>query len=280
MQNILKRDKSVNYKSIKYNKLKNDLEGTCRWSDSDESTVSSSEPHNRFELKNKRRQSEPLSEYISYEVKPDESLRSIALRYGCSVSAIKRINNLISDHEFYALRVIKLPIKKYGILSDVLVHQINSQSQTDETTECKIKDREEDRYGTNSRNGSNGSLTVNIGISQHLSHTDSDSAFKFLTHMDEDLKKIRQSTKTVIESSDIDILNQIQILRDCDNSNMSQSLPTQKRSAFFTCDESDYGINWFNLLILAFVLCFLVPIIYVVYISESHNNTVSNHHIH
>lgn len=270
MKKILSREK-YDYKNVKYNRLETDFEDCCHLSDSDEL---SSEPRNGFELKNRQNaghdKSHSLVEYINYEVKPDESLRTIALRYGCSVSTIKRINHLMSDHEFYALRNIKLPVKKFGILSDVLVHQINSQSQADGVPEGEGE--EERLRSSQETTPSNGSLTVNIGISQHLSHTDTESAFRFLTHLDEDLKKIRQSTESVIESSNIDNLNAIQnpIPRDC-----YDSVPPEKSSAFFTCDESDYGINWFNLLILAFVLCFLVPIFYVIYISEhtSHNST-------
>jgi LysM repeat protein len=215
-----------------------------------------------------------LIDFINYEIKESDSLQSIALRYGCSVSKIKQINHLMTDQEFYGLRVVKLPIKKFGILSDVLVHQVNNSSHLDSDhnssnlIDIHFNDSDFQKPRTNS-------LTVNIGISQHLNGTNSEDAFKFLNHMDEDLKKIRESTKTVIESSNVKNLVE-NTVRESDYSILGST--KLKNSAFFSCDESDYGINWFNLLLLAFVVLILVPFIYVLYISESHNNTISNVH--
>jgi LysM repeat protein len=218
--------------------------------------------------------SDSLIDYINYQIKESDSLQSIALRYGCSVSKIKQINHLMTDQEFYGLRVVKLPVKKFGILSDVLVHQVNNSSQLDSDhnssnlIDIDFNELDLQKPRTNS-------LTVNIGISQHLNRTNSEDAFKFLNHMDEDLKKIRESTKTVIESSNVKNLVESTV-RESDYSIFEST--KLKNSAFFSCDESDYGINWFNLLLLAFVLLILVPFIYVLYISESHNNTISNVH--
>jgi hypothetical protein len=218
--------------------------------------------------------SDSLIDYINYQICESDSLQSIALRYGCSVSKIKQINHLMTDQEFYGLRVVKLPVKKFGILSDVLVHQVNNSSQLDSDhnssnlIDIDFNESDLQKPRTNS-------LTVNIGISQHLNRTNSEDAFKFLNHMDEDLKKIRESTKTVIESSNVKNLVE-NTVRESDYSIVEST--KLKNSAFFSCDESDYGINWFNLLLLAFVVLILVPFVYVLYISESHNNTISNVH--
>jgi len=189
-----------------------------------------------------------LIDYIDYEIQPNDTLASIALRYHCSVAKIKQINHMISEQDFYGLRVIKVPINKYGVLTDIFKHQQNTKTQ----------------------------LTVNIGISQHMSNSNSEDAFKFLRDMDNDLKAIRESTKSVIETSNVDsFLNKV---NDNSGYRTAQQNTCYKTSAFFSCDESDYGINWYKLLILAFVLCFLVPIIYVIYLNQSNDHLHTHNH--
>jgi len=207
----------------------------------------------------------PVGYQQSYSASSDDKsqvVSSTIRQISTNVSQIKQMNHLMSDQEFYGLRVLKLPAKKYGILSDVLVHQINSQ-------QCHPSLAD------------NTPLTVNIGISQHLSHTSADNGLKFLSHMDEDLRRLRQSTETVIQRSAIDNLEQ-KLSASCDANEVQvvDGKQSVNRSAFLSCDESDYGINWCNLLLLAFVLCFISPIVYVIYISESNHNHNTTDSVH
>src|SRR5882757_3260295 len=112
MKSVIKKDIN-DYKSVKYKKLYDFEDNSCDESDNQSLNEYS---RNEFKLKNRqhlktRNENQSLIEYINYEIKPNETLLAIALRYGCSVAAIKRINHLITDHEFYGLRVIKLPVK-------------------------------------------------------------------------------------------------------------------------------------------------------------------------
>nr|KAG5706571.1 hypothetical protein BaRGS_028742 [Batillaria attramentaria] len=45
--------------------------------------------------------------YFEKEIGDGDTLQSIALKYSCPVSELKRINNLIKDQDFFALRVLK-----------------------------------------------------------------------------------------------------------------------------------------------------------------------------
>lgn len=72
--------------------------------------------------------SEPIVEFTYYDIQPGDSLHSICLRYACSVNQVKRLNNLITDQEFYGLRKIKLPLGRLGLLEDVLKQQITKDS--------------------------------------------------------------------------------------------------------------------------------------------------------
>ncbi|NP_001087174.1 lysM and putative peptidoglycan-binding domain-containing protein 4 isoform X2 [Xenopus laevis] len=48
----------------------------------------------------------------------DDNLNKLALQYGCKVSDIKRVNNLITDQDIYALKTIKIPVKVHGLLTE------------------------------------------------------------------------------------------------------------------------------------------------------------------
>lgn len=65
-------------------------------------------------------------EYTLYDIKPEDSLQSICLKYACPLNQVKRLNGLMTDQEFYGLRRIKLPLGKLGLLEDMLKSQQNN----------------------------------------------------------------------------------------------------------------------------------------------------------
>ncbi|RCN50721.1 LysM domain protein [Ancylostoma caninum] len=49
---------------------------------------------------------------IERKVKAGDTLNKIAIQYSVNVSDIKRVNNLVSDQDFVALTVVKIPISR------------------------------------------------------------------------------------------------------------------------------------------------------------------------
>lgn len=64
--------------------------------------------------------SEPVVEFTHYDIQPGDSLQSICLRFACPLNQVKRFNGLMNDQDFHALRTIKLPLGKFGLLDDYL----------------------------------------------------------------------------------------------------------------------------------------------------------------
>uniref|UniRef100_A0A8C4RF57 LysM domain containing 3 n=1 Tax=Eptatretus burgeri TaxID=7764 RepID=A0A8C4RF57_EPTBU len=58
--------------------------------------------------------------YLDTAVQDGDTLVSFALHYGCTVAEIKRANNLISEQDFYALRTLKIPVPRYGVMTELL----------------------------------------------------------------------------------------------------------------------------------------------------------------
>ncbi|ETN80154.1 LysM domain protein [Necator americanus] len=49
---------------------------------------------------------------IERKVKTGDTLNKIAIQYSVNVSDIKRVNNLVSDQDFVALTVVKIPVSR------------------------------------------------------------------------------------------------------------------------------------------------------------------------
>jgi LysM repeat protein len=54
------------------------------------------------------------------EVQPGETLASLSLKYNVPLAELKRVNNLISGNEFFALKRIKIPVKPDSLLTEIL----------------------------------------------------------------------------------------------------------------------------------------------------------------
>jgi len=64
------------------------------------------------------------------EVREGETLASIALRFHCTVSDLKRINKIDKEFEIYARKTVKVPITPHNVLLDTLptVHKSGNSS--------------------------------------------------------------------------------------------------------------------------------------------------------
>lgn len=61
-----------------------------------------------------------LENSVEYSLKPGDTLQNLSVRFACPIASIKRLNNIISDQEFYGLSSIKLPVGKLGVIQETL----------------------------------------------------------------------------------------------------------------------------------------------------------------
>ena len=73
----------------------------------------------------------PLDQCVEAEVQPGETLASISLKYNIPVSELKRVNNIVSESHFYALKRIKIPVKAASLLTELLpaVHEAKGEAK-------------------------------------------------------------------------------------------------------------------------------------------------------
>ena len=60
-----------------------------------------------------RRQPDPT---IQCDIQPADTLLSLSLKYNVPIAELKRVNNILTDQGFYALKRIKIPVRPYSLL--------------------------------------------------------------------------------------------------------------------------------------------------------------------
>lgn len=91
--------------------------------------------------------------YIDYLLMKDDTLLSLSMKFGVSISDLKRLNVLQNDRDIYALKTLKIPIKQNSIhseryagqlkYSDTSVTRLNSNDRFDFEIENEAKSDDE-----------------------------------------------------------------------------------------------------------------------------------------
>lgn len=258
-------------------------------------------------------------ELIEYCIKPNDSLLSISISCNCSVEELKRVNKLINDQEFYGLRYIKIPVRKYGLLSEVLIHQLNQTNKP-----ISIKEIKDTLINSDSINSTNQSYPSNLSHNSSANllnldnqqplinfndHTEPNSS---TNHQSSDLNQATSSKSSSTNSLIVNVglkktfdfdrstgdLNKFLESLDSDLEKMRNKL-NNKRSSIIDplsnedlyilgsseherneCDGAQCGLTWKSVFFIAILVCIIIPIIYfVIYIEEKNLNHHLDHHL-
>jgi len=59
---------------------------------------------------------QPPDTTIQCDIQPKDTLLSLSLKYNVPIAELKRVNNILTDQGFYALKRIKIPVRPYSLL--------------------------------------------------------------------------------------------------------------------------------------------------------------------
>lgn len=251
-------------------------------------------------------------DYIIYNIQPGDTLHNLSVKYSCPVASIKRLNNLWTDQEFYGLTRIKLPVGKLRLLADLiggdnLRHP--NQQQPDQLSYPNSILTPTTSATTNTRNQlhaqAQGQYEIANRVHQqqediydHPSTSDiktSDSLFK---DFDLNIEQARTAALSYDENaSDImqtlaqggNIVGDDTDMTSSDFINLKDPNRTARREAeMLLNDMCDTDLSYNCLLLFIFIVCFICPIGYVIYLEEMsesrgqvpHHNVYPNGHQH
>uniref|UniRef100_G3UA08 LysM and putative peptidoglycan-binding domain-containing protein 3 n=1 Tax=Loxodonta africana TaxID=9785 RepID=G3UA08_LOXAF len=195
---------------------------------------------------------------LTKDIQEGDTLNAIALQYCCTVADIKRVNNLISDQDFFALRSIKIPVKKFSSLTETLYPPKARQASRPSSVPCAPEQQE--------------LVPANDSLSS------SESA-GFLKEVDRDIEQIVKCTDTKRENLNevVSALTAQQIRFDPDNKN------TQRKDPYY---GADWGIGWWTAVVIMLIVGIITPVFYLLYyeilakVDVSHHSTVDSSHLH
>ncbi|XP_004678197.1 PREDICTED: lysM and putative peptidoglycan-binding domain-containing protein 3 [Condylura cristata] len=196
---------------------------------------------------------------LTKDIKEGDTLNAIALQYCCTVADIKRVNNLISDQDFFALRSIRIPVKKFSSLTETLYPPKGRQTSRPSSVQYVPEQQE--------------ILSTNDSLSS------SESAGNFLKEVDRDIEQIVKCTDTKKENLNevVSALTSQQIRFEPDNKNIPRKDPYY---------GADWGIGWWTAVVIMLIVGIITPVFYLLYyeilakVDVSHHSTVDSSHLH
>uniref|UniRef100_A0A6B2F637 LysM and putative peptidoglycan-binding domain-containing protein 3 n=1 Tax=Bothriechis nubestris TaxID=1766655 RepID=A0A6B2F637_9SAUR len=191
--------------------------------------------------------------FITKDIQEGDTLNALALQYSCSVADIKRVNNLITDQDFFALRTIKIPVKKFSLLTE---------------THCFPKNRQNSRSASSSYSAefSDSSLAPELFSS-------TETAGNFLKEVDRDIEQIVKCNATKREN-----LNEVVSALSTQQLNFEpDGKPIRQKDPYY---GADWGIGWWTAVVIMVVVGIITPVFYLLYyevlvkVDVSHHSTV------
>ena len=205
--------------------------------------------------------------FIDLPIEKTDTLQGLSLKYGCTVSQIKRLNNLAVDRDLYALNTCKIPIKEYSVQSTLYEKDLQRVRINDlfwlNNKKLAGNDLQTDVYATSDSDETANTTTVvvdgddddkkplledNIPTSKNAKALTRE-ALLFFKNIDKDLETIRASTnqqKIMLETT---VLN--------DGSDMlDHAQNIQPDSSLCNCKE---------VTIIGFIVLIVIPLVIFVY---------------
>ncbi|XP_062404264.1 lysM and putative peptidoglycan-binding domain-containing protein 4 [Sardina pilchardus] len=204
-------------------------------SEDDEFNVMELRPRGRD---SEERERERVGELLLLErdISQGDNLNKLALQYGCKVADIKRVNNLIQDQDLYALKSIKIPVKKHGIL-------------TETNSELREPEPGPSTQSTASVLTCDTPTECPPGRPQVQEYTD------FLKEVDNDIERLIQTTEEEFL---------------VDQEDPRRWGPRGQRLGSY---GADWGIQWWNAVVAMLLIGIVLPIFYVVYFKTQDSGT-------
>ncbi|XP_010136341.1 PREDICTED: lysM and putative peptidoglycan-binding domain-containing protein 3, partial [Buceros rhinoceros silvestris] len=192
---------------------------------------------------------------LTRDIQEGDTLNAIALQYCCSVADIKRVNNLINDQDFFALRSVKIPVKKFSVLTE---------------THLSPKGRPVLRPALCSPEAQEASSSDKFSANE--------TAGNFLKEVDRDIEEIVKCNDTKREN-----------LNEVVSALAAQQVCFETDGKTKKCKDpyygADWGIGWWTAVVIMLIIGIVTPVFYLLYYEVlvkadvSHHSTMESSHL-
>lgn len=223
----MKRSSPYIRNQIEQMPIYNRAHGQGRWSGSDDIALST---HKKQQI------------FLEKEIKPEDTLQSVALEFNVSVAELKRINNIHKENEIYARTVIKVPSNPLSLLLEK--EYFPESSINSDVPAEPIQDTSDSIIET--INNSNVNPRIHDESPQEEEHHQNKHSYLPLKTDEED--ESVSLLNTTIEPGTNDVI---------------------------TCNGADWGISWPILIFLTIVVGVGGPVLYIFWVILSKNEKPS-----
>lgn len=198
--------------------------------------------------------------YLVRDVQEGDTLNSIALQYHCTVADIKRANSLLKEQDFFALRSVKIPVKRFSIL-----------------TETHISAPAPSAYSPGARHQSQASPSTSLPLESSTdSSSSTDSVEGFLLEKDKDIERLVKSTNPSQSGlnqvvSSLSLHQQQPLLAEVEYK------PAQRKDPYY---GADWGMRWWTAVAIMLFVGIITPVFYLLYYEVLVKADVSHHGNH
>ncbi|KAJ8414917.1 hypothetical protein AAFF_G00024400 [Aldrovandia affinis] len=185
--------------------------------------------------------------YVVRDIKEGDTLNGISLQYFCPVADIKRANNLLTEQDFFALRSIKIPVRRFSVLAES--HRAAGFQQ-----------------GIPETQPSGGASAAEPSCS-----SSTDSAGSFLQEKDRDIELLVKSADPS-KGGLSEVVSSLNILQH--HSGDTERRPAVRKDPYY---GADWGMRWWTAVAIMLVVGIVTPVFYLLYYEVLMKADVSHH---
>lgn len=193
--------------------------------------------------------------YLTRDIQEGDTLNSIALQYHCSVADIKRANNLLTEQDFFALRSVKIPVRRFSVLTET--HTTGPHTSASPSGGRRLPQIS--------------SITSPSESSTDSSASSTDSVEGFLLEKDKDIEQLVKSTGPS-RSSLNEVVSSLTLQQPLLGE--AEYKPAQKKDPYY---GADWGMRWWTAVAIMLVVGIVTPVFYLLYYEVLMKAEVSHH---
>lgn len=197
--------------------------------------------------------------YLARDIQEGDTLNSIALQYHCSVADIKRANNLLTEQDFFALRSVKIPVRRFSVLTET---HITGPLKSASPTETR-------------RHPQTTAITTLPSESSTDSSSSADSVEGFLLEKDKDIERLVKSTVPSRTSLN-EVVSSLTLQQQQPLLGEAEYKPPQRKDPYY---GADWGMRWWTAVAIMLVVGIVTPVFYLLYYEVLVKADVSHHGI-